>query len=62
VAQEGPTDNRAIDGKSKALRMTGSSCVKRPALPERAAILHRGEQRIVEAMHGNAAARRRGMH
>jgi len=31
---------------------------KTPALPERPAILHRAEQRIVEALHGVAAAPR----
>jgi hypothetical protein len=35
---------------------------KAPALPQGPAILHRGEQRIVEALHGTAAAGRRGMH
>ena len=33
VAQDKPTDNRAIKGMSKVLRMTGSSCVKRPLCP-----------------------------
>src|SRR5258706_12100814 len=32
-----------------------------PALPECAAVLHRAEERIVEALHGVAAARRRGV-
>jgi hypothetical protein len=32
-AQDGPTDKRAIVGKSKLRRMTGSSCVNRPLWP-----------------------------
>src|SRR5207237_10366387 len=32
------------------------------ALPERAAVLHRAEQRLVKALHGIPAARRRRMH
>jgi len=35
---------------------------KTPALPERPAILHRAEQRIVEALHCVSAAPRRGMN
>ena len=33
IAQDKPTDNRAIKGMSKVVRMTGSSCVKRPLCP-----------------------------
>jgi hypothetical protein len=33
-AQDEPTDKRAIDGMSKVLRMTGSSCLKRPLCGE----------------------------
>src|SRR5262249_30755294 len=32
------------------------------ALPEDAAVLHRAEQRVIETLHGIAAARRRRMH
>jgi hypothetical protein len=33
-----------------------------PTLAQHPAVLHRAEQRVVEAFYGIAAARRRGMH
>jgi hypothetical protein len=44
---------------SKLRPMTGANCVNLPLWPS-ARVLHRVEQRVIEALHRLAAARRRG--
>src|SRR5215831_19727887 len=58
----GPNRESCHRGNIEATTDDRIDLLEPPALTQHPSVLHRAEQRVVEAFNGIAAARRRGMH